>query len=242
MTSLLDAFDRQLRRDVAGGDNDGETVIWVDDGWRGVIWSDLDERTADAAIARAVSRLRSGGEFEWKLYGHDRPADLPGRLEAAGLVPGAEETVLVAEISALELESELDVRVAADRETVDALVSLHDRVFGEEHGAIGRALAQALRQDPPPALGVVCFASGEPISAARIEFPPGSEFATLWGGGTLPEWRGRGAYHATVALRAKLARERAYRYLAVDAMPASKPILERLGFAALTTTTPYTPA
>lgn len=125
---------------------------------------------------------------------------------------------------------------------MDALVSLHDRVFGEEHGAIGRALAQALRQDPPPALGVVCFASGEPISAARIEFPPGSEFATLWGGGTLPEWRGRGAYHATVALRAKLARERAYRYLAVDAMPASKPILERLGFAALTTTTPYTPA
>ena len=66
MTALLDAFDRQLRRDVAGGENDGETVIWVDDGY---------------------------------------------------------------------------VRVAADRETLDALVSLHDRVFGEEHGAIGRALA-----------------------------------------------------------------------------------------------------
>lgn len=243
MSALLDAFDRQLRRDVAGGENDGETVIWIDDGWRGVIWSDLDERNADAAIARAVSRLRScGGEFEWKLYGHDRPADLPRRLEAAGLVPGEEETVLVAEISALEPTTELDVRVALDRNAVEKLVWLHDRVFGGQHAAIGRALERSLGQDPPPSLGVVCFASDEPVSAARIEFPPGSEFATLWGGCTLPESRGRGAYRATVALRAQLARERGYRYLVVDAMPASRPILERLGFAALTTTTPYTPA
>jgi hypothetical protein len=243
LSGLLEAFDRQLRRDVAGGERDGETVIWIDDGWHGVLWSDLDERTADVAIARAISRLRSlGGEFEWKLYGHDRPADLPRRLEAAGLVRGEEETVLTAEIDALDLETEVDVRVAGDREAVGALVSLHDRVFGEEHDAIGRVLERALEQQPPPKLGVVCFDSGQAISAARIEFPPSSEFATLWGGCTLPEWRGRGAYRATVALRAQLARERGYRYLVVDAMPTSRPILERLGFVALTTTTPYTPA
>jgi hypothetical protein len=36
-----------------------------------------------------------------------------------------------------------------------------------------------------------------------------------------------------------LAREPGIRYLQVDASPDSRPILERLGFLALTTTTPY---
>ena len=54
-----------------------------------------------------------------------------------------------------------------------------------------------------------------------------------------PAWRGRGIYRATVAHRANLAAERGFRYLEVDASDASRPILERLGFTAVTTTTPY---
>ena len=61
---------------------------------------------------------------------------------------------------------------------------------------------------------------------------PGVEFAGLFGGVTLPEFRGRGLYRATVARRAELARERGYRWLYVDALPTSRPILERLGFVA----------
>ena len=56
---------------------------------------------------------------------------------------------------------------------------------------------------------------------------------------TLPEYRGRGLYRATVAKRAELARERGYRWLYSDALPTSRPILERLGFVAITTTTPF---
>jgi hypothetical protein len=37
-----------------------------------------------------------------------------------------------------------------------------------------------------------------------------------------------------------LAAERGYRYAQVDAAPTSRPILERLGFAELAKTTPYT--
>jgi hypothetical protein len=39
--------------------------------------------------------------------------------------------------------------------------------------------------------------------------------------------------------RARLARARGYRFLQVDALPTSLPILERLGFVQLTTTRPY---
>ncbi len=55
------------------------------------------------------------------------------------------------------------------------------------------------------------------MSSARLELTPGGDFAGLWGGGTVPEWRGRGLYRALVAHRARIAAERGYRHLLVDA-------------------------
>jgi GNAT superfamily N-acetyltransferase len=86
---------------------------------------------------------------------------------------------------------------------------------------------------------VVAMAGNKPVCSARIEFLPGRQFATLWGGGTLPSWRGQGIYRALVAYRAELAAARDYRYLQVDASANSQPILKRLGFIALGRTTPY---
>jgi hypothetical protein len=82
-------------------------------------------------------------------------------------------------------------------------------------------------------------AGGRVVSAALLVFKPGTDFAGLWGGSTVLEWRGRGIYRALVAERAKLACARAVRYLQVDASDASLPILLKLGFEAVTTTTPY---
>jgi hypothetical protein len=48
------------------------------------------------------------------------------------------------------------------------------------------------------------------------------------GGATLPEWRRRGIYRATVVYRANLAAGGGFRYLETDASDDSRPILERL--------------
>jgi len=72
-----------------------------------------------------------------------------------------------------------------------------------------------------------------------VRFEQGTEFATLWGGGTLPAWRRRGIYRATVQHRANLAAARGFHFIEVDASDDSRPILERLGFVAVTTTTPF---
>ena len=77
------------------------------------------------------------------------------------------------------------------------------------------------------------------VSSAWLVFKPGTQFAGLWGGATLAGWRGRGIYRALVARRAEAAAGRGVRYLQVDASDDSRPILERLGFVAVTTTTPY---
>ncbi len=86
---------------------------------------------------------------------------------------------------------------------------------------------------------VVAEAGGEMVSAGWIRYEVGTDFATLWGGATAEAWRGRGIYRALVAHRARLARGRGFSLLEVDASDDSRPILERLGFTPVTTTTPY---
>jgi GNAT superfamily N-acetyltransferase len=85
----------------------------------------------------------------------------------------------------------------------------------------------------------VAEADGEVVSAAWAVYKKGTDFTGLWGGSTLAEWRGKGIYKALVAVRAARAVELGYRYLQVDASDDSSPILQRLGFVAVTTTTPY---
>ena len=241
--ALLAAFDAQIRRGT--GHDDGVVRAVCDpDGWSGVTWSDLEGRDADAVIAAQIARFADSPEpWEWKHYSHDRPADLPERLLAAGFVPEPAEALLVAEIAALALDTPpppgVELRPVVDAAGVAALVSVHDEVFGDDHAGVGRALLAGLAREPAPVAGVVAFAGDVPISAARVEFHGGTDFASLWGGGTLPAWRRRGVFRAVVAYRARLAAARGFRYLQVDALPASRPILERLGFVELATTTPF---
>jgi GNAT superfamily N-acetyltransferase len=164
------------------------------------------------------------GHVEWKYYSHDGPA-LRERLLAAGLEPEDEETVLVAEAASIPPPPvDVEVRVAADE-----FVELAERVFGRSHGS----------GLPEVSVAVVAVADGKPVSGGRVDFEDGVEFAGLFGGVTLREYRRRGLYHAVVARRAELARERGYRWLYSDSLPTSRPILERLGFVAITTTTPF---
>ncbi len=250
--ALLAAFDEQIRRrpqpegpdDRIERDDCVVRAVSHPDGWSGVTWSALEGRDADAVIAVQIARFADHpGPWEWKYYSYDHPADLPQRLLAAGFVPEPAEAVLVAEIAGLALDTPppvgVELRPVIDAAGVAALVSLHDEVFGEDHAGVGRALLAGLAREPETVAGVVACAGDVPIAAARVEFHAGTEFASLWGGGTVPAWRRRGVFRAVVAHRARLAAERGYRYLQVDALPTSRPILERLGFVELATTTPF---
>jgi GNAT superfamily N-acetyltransferase len=123
--------------------------------------------------------------------------------------------------------------------TAAAVVHVHNEVFGGDHAAAGAAILAALELQPHPVEAVVAVAAGRAVSAGRVEFPEDSDFASLWGGGTVPDWRGRGIFRSLVAYRARLAQERGYRYMQVDASDESRPILQRLGFAKLAETTPF---
>jgi GNAT superfamily N-acetyltransferase len=149
----------------------------------------------------------------------------------------------VADLGTLEVSAATPpgVRIVPVRDAagVEAMAGVHREVFGEVHPGTAEAVRTSWGTTPPPVEAVIAYAGDRAICAGRIEFPEGSEFATLWGGGTVAEWRGRGVFRALVGRRAAHARERGYRYLAVDAMAMSRPIFERLGFVALAETTPW---
>lgn len=213
-------------------------------GWNGVVWSALDESSADTAITEQIAHFTALGlGFEWKLYGHDRPVDLGKRLASAGFTPEPEETLMIGEAAPLAHGAEppdgIRIRPVTDAEGVGLVVTVHEQVFGGEGTRLRHRLLERLAADPGTVVAVVALAGDEPVGAARMEPVPGTRFAGLWGGGIVESRRGRGIYRALVAHRARAAVARGYRYLQVDASPQSRPVLERLGFVPLTTTTPY---
>ena len=246
--AVLAAFDERVRRrpepDPPDGrvEDDGHVVRMVG-AVNTVVWSDLDGTDVDAVIADQVRRF-AGQSWEWKHYSYDRPADLPERLLAAGLTRQEPEALLVADVADLDPDVKpppgVELRAVEDERDVATFVKVHDEAFGGDHTAMGAVLLATLTGRPDRAAAVIAWAEGTPVAAARIEFHPGTGFAGLWGGGTIPAWQGRGVFRSLVAYRAALARTRGFRYLQVDALPTSRPILNRLGFAELATTTPFT--
>jgi len=245
------AFDVQVRRstnaEVGGAfERDGSVLRWVAPGEQVsmIVWSQLTEDSADAAIAaqRAYFAAR-GTPVEWKYYGYDQPADLPQRLLAAGFEAQHEELMLVAETASISHEVVLPdgvrLELLTDDAGIETMMAVHALAFDGASADLGQRLVEQLRDAPDSLQLVVAMAGDEPVAAARIEFVRGTDFAGLWGGGTIPAWRRKGIFRALVAYRAGLAAARGYRYLQVDALPASQPILQRLGFEAVATTTPY---
>jgi ribosomal protein S18 acetylase RimI-like enzyme len=257
MRAVRADFDRQMRRETPG-DGTGVRVERVGgvvrqtggpDDWNGVVWSDLSDdgeggQSADDAIAAQVRHFGALGlEFEWKLYSHDTPHDLGARLAAAGSRAEPAEALMVAEAAELPTEVRLPdgVRLVTvtDAAGVRLMGEAHDRAFGSDSSRLQHQVLTRLESDPDGLVVVLAMAGDRPVCAARIEFQEGTDFASLWGGGTAPEWRGRGIYRALVAHRTRIAAERGYRYLQVDASDDSRPILERLGFTRLSTTMPH---
>ena len=252
--ALLSAYDAQLRlrvpTDLPPGiryDLQG-TVLRVTGRHQGFIEAGRDVGVTGAALDVLIAEHRDffaarGESVEWKTRGHDLPADLPVHLLAAGFVPEELETVVVAETERLAAEpvlpAEVRIRQVDTRTDFERIAALQTQVWGEDHAWLAGQLETSVRADPDDILVFVAEAGRELVSSCRLEFTPGTDFAGLWGGSTLPAWRGRGIYRALVAHRARFAQARGVRYLQVDASADSAPILLRLGFQAITTTTPY---
>jgi ribosomal protein S18 acetylase RimI-like enzyme len=204
----------------------------------------------DAVIAAQIAFFTERGlSFEWKTYAYDEPLDLPERLLQAGFVAEPPETLILGEVDRIlerpgALPSKVRLRDVDEPADFHRIAVLMDELWGNGLERIEVRLA-AERRISPDRLIVTLIEDalkgpdGPALTAAWVRFHPGTGFASLWGGGTSPEWRRQGLYSAILVHRAKLAKARGYEFLRVDASEDSRPILQKLGLHAVTTTTPY---
>ncbi|MED7822923.1 GNAT family N-acetyltransferase [Streptomyces chiangmaiensis] len=251
---LLAAYDDQMRGAPPTPpvgvvhEHDGPLLRIVGQ-FRGLVSGPRDLGVRGAELDRLIARQRDyfaarGEALEWKTRGHDIPADLVDRLGTAGFVPEDRETVLIGRTEEMAaLQPVLPQGVALRRVTADAdmrrIAAMESAVWGEDWSWLADDLTGRVAAGPDEIAIFVAEADGEVVSAAWLAFRGETEFASLWGGSTLADWRGKGIYRALVSIRARLAADRGVRYLHVDASDDSAPILRRLGFRAVTTTTPY---
>ena len=126
---------------------------------------------------------------------------------------------------AMALAAHRDSIARQYRDGYDALFDLGLPTLG-----VGFSLMANSANDAPDAGTVVYLAylDGSPIARATGSFS--EHGVTLFGGATLPEARGRGAYRALVHARWHDAVERGTRLAVTDAGSQSRPILASLGF------------
>jgi GNAT superfamily N-acetyltransferase len=258
ISALLAAYDENTRAWIPEHPPAGVAYEW--DGallrtvgmHRGFVETPRDPRVRGAELDALIARQRDyfaarGEAVEWKTRAHDLPADLVERLRAAGFEPEDPETVVIGEAAALAAEPVLPAGVTLRQVTAEPdlrrIADMHTEVWDEDHGFLADDLARRIASGADH-FAVFAAEAETPdgprtVSAAWIVLKEGTDFAGLWGGSTLAAWRGRGIYRALIARRAQLALAHDVKYLQVDASEDSRPILQRLGLHAVTTTTPY---
>ncbi len=182
-----------------------------------------------------------GATFEWKVYELDEPATLRTQLEHRGfgcddaeLFMASDPNVWVARSTAVP---GLDIRCVRDESGLRDIVRVQEAIHGDDFGVFER-YARILREAPETVALYGAYRDGRIIGCGWIDFFPGSAFADLHGGSVLPEERSRGVFSALLDRRMAEARQRGIRFVAVDAAPMSRPILERKGFQPICWTFP----
>lgn len=173
----------------------------------------------------ALLRARGRTACSWEVGSHATPPDLVERLHALGLVddePDALAVGMVLTEPPATAPPGIEVRRAETREELVAAANIAAAAFG----------GGAQDDDPPPPnpdnVVYVAYVDGVPVARASASFS--EHGVTLFGGATLPDARGRGAYRALVAARWDDAVRRGTPLLVTQAGAMSRPILARLGF------------
>lgn len=259
-TALLRAYDDQLRTDAetpgaASVTRLGPLRLVTFAGGRGFItYRDLDGADAEgiaALVDGALAHFRADPAItrvEWKSRGHDHAPGLHATLLAAGFAADERESIMVGHLEVLAVDVPLPAGVTVRRvhteDDVRAASAAADRGFGEE---VSLEMAEAiLARIARPGDGLQLWAAQaetpagpEVVCSGRLEPVAGTAFVGIWGGATLPAWRGHGIYRALTAARARAGLELGATLVHSDSTERSRPILTRAGLVTVSTTTPY---
>ena len=247
--SLLINYDKDLRLHVSYPEarkeitNDVVRFIRKAPGMNFVSFTFADGAKLKNVVDREVEYLSPMNQpFTWKVYDHDHLPGISKMLLANGFAgdddPAAVMFLDVHQVPASKFEpAKADIRQIKDRDGLKDIVHVLDGVYGGHNDWIYERMG--LHVQIPGYLSMyAAYMDGKPASVAWTYFP-GRQFATLFGGTTLAEYRNRGLYTSLLHLSIKEIRERGYPFAVVETGPMSRPIVEKHGFQHLTTVYDY---
>jgi GNAT superfamily N-acetyltransferase len=247
-STILQLYRQQMRIDIEYPDMEKEVGPHIvrftrpAPGRSIILHSDLDRTNADRVIKEQIDYFAAKRlPFDWKVFDGDTPEDLKERLVAHGfesdLDDGDPGAILVRELRVEAPRplsgSSAEIRRLRHREELADVVEVMEKVWGADFSWIPSRLGSHMEIHGYLSV-YVGYVQGKPASAGWIYFHPRAEFAGLWGGSTVPEYRGAGLYTALLQARAREALEKGRRFLIVEAGLMSRPIAERQGFSLLT--------
>jgi GNAT superfamily N-acetyltransferase len=210
----------------------GRYVLWMgradEPSWNVAQRFRLSDGEIDDVRVEIHARLRAKGRSActWEVGTHATPGDLVDRLLERGLVDDSTPLAVGMVLTEPPVGRRPDVEV-------------RPATTPDEKLAAARIAAVAFGMPEPESVSdeedgdndnvvYVAYVDGEPVARGTASFS--AHGVTLFGGATLPEARGRGAYRALVAARWDEAVRRGTPALVTQASPMSRPILARVGF------------
>lgn len=185
-------------------------------------------------VSRAHRNIRS----RWLVRDLPASAPLQQALAAAGYAPTVRTFASAIGVKeyAPRVVADIVVRQVLDLNALRDCVAVIGKAFSVDRSFTDEELSRDLENCTGPSPRVQRFVaydarSNKPLSSGGMTLFPALGFALLWGGGTVPEARGRGAYTAVLAARVERARELGFDYVGLYAIEdTSAPIVLRQGF------------
>lgn len=243
--NLLIQYDKDLRLRIAYPEarkeitKDVVRILRQAPGMNAVTFTFANENRLHDVIHREVEYLAPLNQpFTWKVYDHDLLPSLRDQLTEHGFQPDDDPAdVMVFDVKKdspiLHQAVTADIRRIRDEDGLKDVVAVLDQVWGGHNAWVYDRLGSHLKVHNYLSV-YAAYVEDRPASIAWTYFPRG-QFATLFAGSTLPEYRKQGLYTTLLATRLKEIRERGYHYAVVETGSMSKPIVARHGFRKLTT-------
>ena len=250
-TEILALFDRRQRQEIEYPDMRKEVLPHVTrfirpaPGLSLLLHSRLNDNNADQVIQQQMADFTQMRlPFTWKVYAYDQPVNLGERLISFGFEPDSDppDAVMILDLHAvpprLAAPIQADVRQITHPEQMEDVIRVEQQVWGGSFEWIQARMGAHLQV--PGYLSVfVAYVDGQPTCTGWTYYNLKGDFASLWGGSTVPDYRHKGLYTAVLAARVQEAIRRGYCFLTVDAGAMSGPILAQHGFQVLTHATTY---
>jgi GNAT superfamily N-acetyltransferase len=247
--NLLVRYDKDLRIRVAYPEarkeitRDVVRIIRKAPGMNVVAFTFANETKLHDVIHREVEYFAPMNQpFTWKVYDHDLLPNLKDELASHDFASDDNPAdVMVLDVNKAPTELlqpvKTDIRRITNVDGLKDVICVLDKVWGGHNAWVNERLGGHLQV--PDYLSVyVAYVDDQPASIAWTYFPRG-QFATLFAGSTIAEYRKQGLYTSLLATRIQEIRERNYHYAVVETGAMSRPIVAKHGFQHLTTVYDY---